>query len=110
MQVYRTSSFIANVLRQATRGTLRSHINHGASRCRQRASIAKLSTLPLKTEGLVVERPNSGFKLMPVVLENMRSDEVLVEMKYSGICHTVSAIGWCLSFYNTPIETSSDDV
>ncbi|OIW30444.1 NAD(P)-binding protein [Coniochaeta ligniaria NRRL 30616] len=44
--------------------------------------------LPLETEGLVTESSKAGFKLMPVILDDMRSDEVLVEMKYSGICHT----------------------
>ncbi|KAI9371910.1 chaperonin 10-like protein [Aspergillus egyptiacus] len=43
---------------------------------------------PIKTEGIVVEKPGSGFQRMPVVLDNMRPDEVLVEIKYSGICHT----------------------
>ncbi|KAF1810053.1 NAD(P)-binding protein [Eremomyces bilateralis CBS 781.70] len=43
---------------------------------------------PIETEGLVMEELNSGFKHMPVVLDDMRPDEVLVEMKYTGICHT----------------------
>ncbi|KAF9891712.1 hypothetical protein FE257_003724 [Aspergillus nanangensis] len=41
-----------------------------------------------ETEGIVVEQAGSGFKRMPVILHNMRPDEILVEMKYSGICHT----------------------
>ena len=45
---------------------------------------------PIETEGIVVDHANSGFKLAPVVIDSMRSDEVLVEMKYSGICFTVS--------------------
>lgn len=60
-------------------------------------STSKTDLLPLETEGLVVESSNDGFKLMPVTLDDMRSDEVLVEMKYSGICHTVSygSVGLC---------------
>ncbi|KAH8892174.1 NAD(P)-binding protein [Thozetella sp. PMI_491] len=42
----------------------------------------------IETEGLVVEEPGSGFKLLPVSLHDMKQDEILVEMKYSGICHT----------------------
>jgi Zn-dependent alcohol dehydrogenase len=50
-----------------------------------------MGLLPMETEGLVVEESHAGFRRMPVTLDNMRPDEVLVEMKYSGICHTVSA-------------------
>ena len=45
-------------------------------------------TFPLKTEALVVQRPKADFELVPITLDEIRSDEVLVEMKYSGICHT----------------------
>ncbi|KAJ9143439.1 NAD(P)-binding protein [Pleurostoma richardsiae] len=37
---------------------------------------------------LVVESPKADFRLVPVILDEVRADEVLVEMKYSGICHT----------------------
>ncbi|CAH0058117.1 unnamed protein product [Clonostachys solani] len=47
-----------------------------------------MATIPLQTRGLVTEASKAGYKLMPVVLDDMRPDEVLVEMKYSGICHT----------------------
>ncbi|GJC98638.1 areB protein [Colletotrichum higginsianum] len=36
----------------------------------------------------VVEQVKAGFKLVPIVLDEVRPDEVLVEMKYSGVCHT----------------------
>ncbi|KAM0417188.1 hypothetical protein ACHAPT_012825 [Fusarium lateritium] len=42
----------------------------------------------ISTEALVVEKPGADFVMKPIVLDEVRSDEVLVEMKYSGICHT----------------------
>lgn len=41
------------------------------------------------TKALVVEEVGSPFKLMEVVLDEVRRDEVLVEILYSGLCHTV---------------------
>lgn len=41
-----------------------------------------------ETEALVVMGPKAEFKLQPIILDEIRDDEVLVEMKYSGICHT----------------------
>ena len=46
-------------------------------------------TFPLQTEALVVQKPGSDFALTNITLDELRSDEVLVQMKYSGICHTV---------------------
>lgn len=40
----------------------------------------------IETEALVVMEPKADFKLQPIVLDEIREDEVLVEMKYSGIC------------------------
>jgi len=48
------------------------------------------STTNIETEAFVVDSPNAPFKLTPIVLDEMREDEFLIEMKYSGICHTVS--------------------
>lgn len=48
------------------------------------------TTKSIETEALVVDEPNAPFKLTPIVLDEMRDNEFLVEMKYSGICHTVS--------------------
>ncbi|KAJ9641269.1 hypothetical protein H2204_002947 [Knufia peltigerae] len=43
----------------------------------------------LQTEALVVEKAKDDFKLITVTVDPvLRSDEVLVEMKYSGVCHT----------------------
>lgn len=44
----------------------------------------------IATEALVVRKPGDKFEMMPIILDEVRPDEVLVEMKYSGICHTVS--------------------
>ena len=52
-------------------------------------------TLPLKdipTKALVVERPGASFVLTDIILDEVRDDEVLVEMKYTGLCHTVNTI------------------
>jgi len=46
------------------------------------------STTNIETEAFVVDSPNAPFKLTPIVLDEMREDEFLIEMKYSGICHT----------------------
>jgi Zn-dependent alcohol dehydrogenase len=45
--------------------------------------------LPLETEALVVDKPGGNFEMTPIVIHDLRPDEVLVEMKYSGVCHTV---------------------
>ncbi len=48
--------------------------------------------LPLKnipTKALVVAEPGALFVLTDVILDEVRDDEVLVEMKYTGLCHTV---------------------
>lgn len=46
----------------------------------------------IHTEALVVSKPGGDFEMHPIILDEVRSDEVLVEMKYSGICHTVRNI------------------
>lgn len=44
----------------------------------------------IPTKAFVVESPKSPFVLQDVVLDEVRDNEVLVEMKYTGLCHTVS--------------------
>ena len=44
----------------------------------------------IPTKALVVERPGAPFVLRDVILDQVRGDEVLVEIKYTGVCHTVS--------------------
>jgi Zn-dependent alcohol dehydrogenase len=44
----------------------------------------------IPTTAFVVEKPGAPFTLQEVILDEVRSNEVLVEMKYTGLCHTVS--------------------
>jgi hypothetical protein len=46
----------------------------------------------IPTKAFVVETPKSPFVLQHVVLDEVRDNEVLVEMKYTGLCHTVSTL------------------
>ena len=51
-----------------------------------------MDTLPQRytsTKALVVEKPGAAFVLQDVILGELRPKEILVEMKYTGICHTV---------------------
>ena len=43
----------------------------------------------IQTRALVVENPQGPFLLRDIILDEVRDDEVLVEIKYSGLCHTV---------------------
>lgn len=49
-----------------------------------------MSMTNIETEALVVDGPKGDFKMVPIILDEVRGNEVLVEMKYSGICHSVS--------------------
>ncbi|KAH8815297.1 chaperonin 10-like protein [Xylogone sp. PMI_703] len=42
----------------------------------------------IPTTALIVEKPGEPFILRDVILDEVRSNELLVEMKYVGICHT----------------------
>lgn len=46
----------------------------------------------IPTTAFVVEKPGAPFVLQDVVLDEVRANEVLVEMKYTGLCHTVCII------------------
>ena len=50
---------------------------------------AQAFTFPLQTKALVVQEPKAEFEMTEIILDEVRPDEILVEMKYSGICHTV---------------------
>lgn len=43
----------------------------------------------IPTKALVVYKAGSPFVLEDVLLDEVRDGEVLVEMKYTGLCHTV---------------------
>ncbi|KAG7423915.1 hypothetical protein NW756_012662 [Fusarium oxysporum] len=42
----------------------------------------------IETLAFVVQEPKADFTLVPIILDEIRADEVLVDMSYSGICHT----------------------
>lgn len=44
--------------------------------------------MPQRTEGLVVSSAGAGFDLAEVILDELRPEEVLVEIHATGICHT----------------------
>ena len=44
----------------------------------------------IETIGWVVHGEKQDFVLEELILGDMQDDELLVDMKYSGICHTVS--------------------
>lgn len=43
----------------------------------------------IRTQAYVVEEVGGPFVLQDIVLDEVRDDEVLVEMSYTGLCHTV---------------------
>ncbi|KAJ5646202.1 hypothetical protein N7490_002574, partial [Penicillium lividum] len=42
----------------------------------------------IPTKAFVINSPGSSFVLQDVVLDEVRPHEVLIEMKYTGLCHT----------------------
>lgn len=51
--------------------------------------MADTSTSNIDTIGYVVHQAKGDWVLEDVTLTEMQEDELLVDMKYSGICHTV---------------------
>jgi Alcohol dehydrogenase GroES-like domain len=49
---------------------------------------AVLSSTTMRTQALVVEEPGAKFTFREIDLDELRSDEVLVEIVATGICHT----------------------
>ncbi|KAJ5679643.1 Polyketide synthase enoylreductase [Penicillium macrosclerotiorum] len=47
-----------------------------------------LPSKQISTKAFVVDSPGASFVLQDVVLDEVRDNEVLVEMKYTGLCHT----------------------
>ncbi|KAF3808855.1 Aryl-alcohol dehydrogenase [Colletotrichum gloeosporioides] len=65
------------------------HVEHIERAANQTTNASNASDLKnIETVGYVVEEVNADFKLVPVILDEIRPNEVLVEMKYSGVCHT----------------------
>ena len=54
------------------------------------SAIAAAPTKNIETQAYVLEKAHDDFKLQDIVLDEVREDEVLIEWKFSGICHTVS--------------------
>jgi len=50
------------------------------------ASSGSHTSRDIETTALVVNEARADFTLTPVILDEVRGDEVLIEMKYSGIC------------------------
>lgn len=50
--------------------------------------MGEVQTTNVETLAYVVHEANADFKLETVVLDELQDDEVLVDMQYSGICHT----------------------
>ncbi|KAK7890532.1 hypothetical protein LTR67_007740 [Exophiala xenobiotica] len=50
--------------------------------------MGSLSGKPVTTKALVVDKPGASFVLEDVVLDKLRDKELLVDIKYSGLCHT----------------------
>jgi Zn-dependent alcohol dehydrogenase len=51
-----------------------------------------IDTFPEKdipTRAIVVEAPGAPFILQNVILDEVRPHELLIQMMYTGICHTV---------------------
>ncbi|EAW16915.1 NAD(P)-dependent alcohol dehydrogenase [Aspergillus fischeri NRRL 181] len=42
----------------------------------------------IPTTGFVVEKPGAPLTLQNIILDEVRANEVLIEMKYTGLCHT----------------------
>ncbi|GKT44984.1 aryl-alcohol dehydrogenase [Colletotrichum spaethianum] len=62
------------------------HIEHNAAAGQESTSFGDVKNV--ETEAYVVEHVKADFKLVPIILDEVRPDELLIEMKYSGVCHT----------------------
>ena len=54
------------------------------------ADAPKMEHRDIETCALVVDAAKSDFKLTSIILDEIRPNEMLISMQYSGICHTVS--------------------
>jgi Zn-dependent alcohol dehydrogenase len=52
----------------------------------------------IPTTAFVVEKPGAPFVLQDVILDEVRANEILVEMKYTGLCHTVRILHSATAF------------
>ena len=70
-------------------GKLKTYRYHGDNHQKRSLRVCSGITFPVQTRALVVREPKADFTMTTITLDEVRADEVLVEMKYSGICHTV---------------------
>ena len=68
---------------------LKTYQYHGNNHQKRSIRVCSGITFPVQTRALVVREPKADFTMTTITLDEVRADEVLVEMKYSGICHTV---------------------
>lgn len=45
----------------------------------------------IETTALVVKEAKADFELTPIILDEVRGDEILIDMKYSGICELLQS-------------------
>jgi Zn-dependent alcohol dehydrogenase len=51
--------------------------------------MGSLKEKSFQTKALVVKTPEAPFVLQDVILDDIRPNELLVDIKYAGLCHTV---------------------
>lgn len=68
-----------------------------------RAILQYSCKMGIPTRAYVVDKKGAPFVLRDVVLDALQPDELLVEIKYTGLCHTVGLRPWldALSLMNT---------
>ncbi|KAK1633924.1 AreB protein [Colletotrichum phormii] len=64
------------------------HVEHVEDKASTGEKTSLLGLKNIETEAYVVDQVNADFELVPIILDEIRPNEVLVEMKYSGVCHT----------------------
>ncbi|EXF84874.1 AreB protein [Colletotrichum fioriniae PJ7] len=64
------------------------HVEHVEDKASLSQQTSLLGLKNIETEAYVVDKLNADFELVPIILDEIRPNEVLVEMKYSGVCHT----------------------
>lgn len=53
----------------------------------------------ISTKAYVVEEKGAPFVLRDVTLDSLQPDELLVEIKFTGLCHTVGLAPWLLPYF-----------
>lgn len=79
---------MANVVPTPAENHRGENVTKSASQISHIEDTSKNGFKNIETVALVVTEPKADFKLTPIILDEVRDDEVLIEMKYSGICHT----------------------